>query len=264
MLNKVVIFVKQILGPAQKDAIRPIYYHLLGLARWVRKPAITPLPDKIHRVPQLRFRLDFFNAAQLFLQVNRIDGSYLEFGSHEVNTFRMALNTIGAHGLPNRITHFYAFDSFAGMPEPTGIDKQKIWRASMNFTSQDRFRSITRRDAYRTTSVKGFFKDSLPGFLLPAGHLPALVYIDCDYYESTKDVLEWLAPYLRHGTLLAFDDWDCYFGDYARGQRRAFAEFKEKLAERLIFLDFMKILSGGMAFICLEKNKVGTDFEGES
>lgn len=262
MLNRTVTFVKKILGPSQRDAIRPLYYRLLGIARKLQEPTITPLPPKVNHVPSLRFRLDFFNAAQMFLQVNRIDGSYLEFGSHEVNTFRMALNTIGAHGRPNRITHFYAFDSFAGMPEPTGIDKQKIWRAAMNFTSQERFRAITRRDAYRTTSVKGFFKDVLPEFKLPPGQNPALVYIDCDYYESTKDVLEWVGPYLRHGTLIAFDDWDCYFGDYARGQRRAFSEFRESMKERLEFLDFMKIASGGMAFICLKKDKIGTSFEG--
>ncbi len=262
MLNGPVTIAKRMLNPSMLRAIRPTYYRLLEVARRLSEPAITPLPAKVHRVPQLRFRLDFFHAAQIFLQVNRIDGSYLEFGSHEVNTFRMALNTIGTHGRPNKISHFYAFDSFAGMPEPTGIDKQKIWREAMNFTSEERFRAITRRDAYRTTSVKGFFKDSLSQFELRAGHLPALVYIDCDYYESTKDVLDWIGPYLQHGTLIAFDDWDCYFGDDARGQRRAFSEFRAEIAERLVFTNFMKIMSGGMAFICIEKDKIGTAFEG--
>lgn len=254
--------IKRSLSEPQKKFLRPIYYSCLNRIRRFKEPRITPLPKKIFRVPSLRFRFEFFQAAQIYLQVNRIDGSYLEFGSHEANTFRMALNTLGQYQKPNKINHFFAFDSFQGMPEPEGIDKQKIWCAAMNFTSEEKFLQLVRYDDHRVTTVKGFYNDSLRKFRLSSDQLPALLYVDCDYYSSTIEVLNWIAPYLKHGTLIAFDDWDCYFGDDFRGQRRAFNEFREAEKKRFLFAEFMKISSGGMSYICLEKSKMGTDFEG--
>lgn len=108
---------------------------LMSLYVFYLTSRITPLPSYFKSIFSLSARKAFFDQAQYYLQVNRIDGVYAEFGCHEVNTFRMALRTIGLPGRPNEITHFYAFDSFEGMPEPTGIDRQKIWRKSMNFTS---------------------------------------------------------------------------------------------------------------------------------
>ena len=105
---------------------------------------ITPLPAKVSELFDLYTRYDFFKRAQYYLQVNRIDGIYMEFGSHEVNTFRMALNTLGLPGKPNKISRFYAFDSFEGMPKPEGIDEQKIWKQSMNFTSLESFLKIVK------------------------------------------------------------------------------------------------------------------------
>ncbi len=260
--NSIIELGKRVLSERQRAFVRPIYYAVQNRARRLASPAVTPLPGNIDANPALRFRFDFFQAAQEYLQVNRIDGSYLEFGCHEANTFRMALNALGSHGKPNRITGFWAFDSFGGMPEPEGIDKQKIWRGQMNYTSEQKFRAITRRDAHRVTTVKGFYEDSLKTVELPEDQYPALTYIDCDYYSSTKQVLDWLGKVLRHGCLVAFDDWDCYFGDDERGQRKAFREFADAQRGRLEFAPFMKINSGGMSFICLETDKQGTDFEG--
>lgn len=228
MPKQIVNTLKNLLSPQQRAFVRPIYYRWVNWRDAIKYPAITPLHKAVFEKPALRFRLEFYQAAQIFLRVNRINGSYLEFGSHEANTFRMALNTLGMHGQPNRITHFLAFDSFEGMPEPTGIDRQKIWRAAMNATGEETFKKITRKDIYRVTTVKGFYKHSLLKINLPDDQYPALAYLDCDYYTSTREVLNWLGKYLRHGYILAFDDWDCYFADNSRGQRKAFLEFKAK------------------------------------
>jgi hypothetical protein len=53
----------------------------------------------------------------------------------------------------------------------------------------------------------------------------ALVWIDCDFYESTVPVLEFITDYVQDGTLLIFDDWFCFRGDPERGEQRAFAEW---------------------------------------
>lgn len=221
-------------------------------------PAITPLRPKSEWSTNFRQTLLWFELAQKFLQVNRINGVYAEFGSHEVNTFRMALNTIGQYTLPISVPHFYAFDSFEGMPEPEGIDRQKIWRKGMNATSIDAFRNLCSRDMHRVTAVKGFFEDSLPAFPWPREHVISLAYIDVDYYSSTCEALDFIADKLQHGTIIALDDWNCYYADPARGQRKAFAEFARNMSGRGVLEPYLPISFGGMSFIYQECDKLGT------
>ena len=220
---------------------------------------ITPLPSNFRKSFPLISRMKFFKRAQCYLQVNRIDGIYAEFGCHEVNTFRMALRTLGLPAKPHKIGKFYAFDSFEGMPEPQGIDKQKIWRKSMNFTSEHKFRSIVKRDLHRVETIKGFYEDSLSNFSFGKDEKIALAYIDCDYYSSTKTCLNFLDGKFQHGSLLAFDDWDCFYADPKRGQKRAFYEFSEKTKTKYHFEELCDIAAGGRCFVVLEKESIGTE-----
>lgn len=209
-----------------------------------------------------KVRFNFFEAARYYLQINRINGLYVEFGSYGGNTFRMSLNTLGLYGKPNKIDHFYSFDSFEGMPKPKGIDKQMIWREGMNLMTEEKFLKIMKKDKNRITTVKGFYEKSLKNFLFPKNSKIALAYIDCDYYSSTKTVLNFLTNYLSHGMLIAFDDWDCYFSDNKRGQRLAFEEWSKKLKNKYSFEKFRTIDSGGKSFIVHENRKIGSSFKG--
>ena len=220
-------------------------------------PSITPLGNGVKNNFVKSEQLNFFKNAQFYLQVNRVDGIYLEFGSHELNTFRMALNTLGSYDKPNSITQFIAFDSFEGMPEPQGIDKQKIWKKSMNSTSVEHFYKVMKKDLHRVKAIKGFYEDTLSTYKFESGTKIALAYIDCDYYSSTVSVLEFLKDKISHGTLLGFDDWDCYYADPCRGQRLAFQEFLNQTTDKFHFEKFRVIGSGGMSFVCLEKDKMG-------
>lgn len=222
-------------------------------------PPVTPLRPAAEWNTNNRETFTWFEHAQKFLQVNRMDGVYAEFGCHEANTFRFALNTLGLYGRPNRIEHFYAFDSFEGMPEPEGIDRQKIWRRGMNHTSLRSFTEICRRDLHRITAVKGFFEDSLPAMRWNPHHVIVLAYIDVDYYSSTKQVLAFVKDKLRHGSIIAFDDWNCYYADPRRGQRLAHAEFVEEIAPVARLEPFLPISFGGMSFIYQEHDKIGCE-----
>jgi hypothetical protein len=234
------------------SALARMYFYLMRIT-------VTPVPKKFSKIYSLKVRYNFFKRAQYYLQVNRIEGVYAEFGSHEVNTFRMALRTLGLPGMPNKISKFYAFDSFEGMPEPVGIDVQKIWRKSMNFTSEKRFLSIVKRDKSRVVTVKGFYEDTLPKYNFPKNTKIALAYIDCDYYSSTKSVLNFLDDKFQHGCLLVFDDWDCYYSDPMRGQKLAFREFKELTKEKYHYEELCDIESGGRCFVVLENSLLGVD-----
>ena len=97
MNNSIVSIGKRLLNERQRKYVRPVYYRFANWINKLKEPAITPLPANVFKAPSLRFRLEFFQAAQTYLRVNRINGSYLEFGSHEANTFLMALNTLGKY-----------------------------------------------------------------------------------------------------------------------------------------------------------------------
>ena len=171
-------------------------------------------------------RQEFFYNAFKALAFNGIDGDYLEFGCNGGVTFSMAHREAKRHGHTAR---FWAFDSFQGLPPArTERDEHPMWIEStlaMDLPSFHRQCAVNgiARDDYEV--VPGFYEDSLP--LIDKGSgpdSPALVYIDCDLYSSTRDVLEFLQPRLRHGMIIGFDDYHCWSKGQMSGERRAMLE----------------------------------------
>ena len=74
------------------------------------------------------------------------------------------------------------------------------------------------RDGF--TPVEGYFEDTLPhlGADGPPSDI-ALAYIDCNLYASTRTVLEFLEPRLKHGMIVAFDDYWTYTSHHVSGER---------------------------------------------
>ena len=75
--------------------------------------------------------------------------------------------------------------------------------------------------------IKGFYNETLNEELVKrlSPTKAAVIYVDCDLYTSTVDVLNFIKFFLQPGTILIFDDWNCFYGDNERGQRKAFKEF---------------------------------------
>jgi hypothetical protein len=174
-------------------------------------------------------RESFFNLAFKALTFNGIDGDYAEFGCHGGCTFALAYQEIQRfhHG-----ARLWAFDSFEGLPAAISAeDEHRKWIAGDMSTSLEEFRRICGRHripAERYTTVKGFYNDTLGA--MADGDAPAnlcLVYIDCYLYSSTMDVLRFLMPRLKHGMILAFDDYYCWSNEQISGERRAALEFFE-------------------------------------
>lgn len=176
-----------------------------------------------------------------FCHINRpMNGYYFEFGCHGANTMRMAYDNF--HHLFDWT--YVAFDSFEGLPEISEIDKQEIWKKGKLKTSEDYFiRVVTQHGIPREKliTVKGFYdvslNEGLKKKLLPIK--AAVIYVDCDLYTSTIPVLGFIRDFLQRGTIIVFDDWNCFHGDPDKGERRAFREFREKYPE-LIFEDFVQ------------------------
>lgn len=174
----------------------------------------------------------FFLAATSFLYTNReprlVGGYYLEFGCHKGRTMRHCWR----HTRHNFELTYVGFDSFEGLPPMEEIDRHVGWEpGSFSLGEPEFVESVLAagmpRERLRT--VKGFYGDSLTpalaGQLLP--RQAAIVYVDCDLYRSTADVLAFVGPFLQVGTLVAFDDWNCFCADPDKGQRRAWREFRQ-------------------------------------
>jgi len=198
----------------------------------------------------------FFNHAMYLLSTNGINGDYVEFGCHSGQTFAMAWREIRRHG---RTDHLRAFDSFRGMPsKQCRADDHPEWIAGTMATSLQAFHRICRRNRIppdRYSAIEGFYSDTLMS--IEWSDLPttiALAYVDCDMYSSTRDALSFLEPRLRHGLILAFDDYFNFSPTEQAGEQRAFTELQER-ALQWDFMPYLAIGGIGTSFIAQEKRR---------
>jgi hypothetical protein len=157
--------------------------------------------------------------------------SILEFGTHRGYSLLKMLYATKYLGMADRVT-VHAFDTFAGLPPASGQEDQNVV-ATHDVFVEGQFRSdyealdaLCRR-RYRNYALhKGLFEQSLTPELLRgfATELPILVWIDCDYYSSTRTVLERLVPFLPSGCVVYFDDFDLNYGSRLTGEARAVYE----------------------------------------
>lgn len=156
----------------------------------------------------------------------------MEFGVYKGSTFIDAIKTAKNKKLYQM--NFYAFDSFQGLPEPQGIDahSNQFYRGQVAFGIEDFKKKLEHSgiDVSKVHLVPGWFKDILNQEAkkrLPL-KAAAVVWIDCDLYESTVPVLNWITDYLVDGSILIFDDWFFYKGNPSRGEQLAFREWLKK------------------------------------
>lgn len=168
-------------------------------------------------------------------------GDYLEFGVYKGYTLWWAMRVANRLGLKSM--RVFGFDSFQGLPEPVGVDRgTRFKKGAYACPLEVVERNLTKRkvDWDRVFLVKGFYDETLNDETKHHYNIKeaAIVLIDCDLYMSTLHVLSFLKDIVRDGTILIFDDWNCFDKDPQRGERRAFTEFlnqnRDISAEELI------------------------------
>ena len=195
-------------------------------------------------------RQEFFYNAFKALSFNGIDGDYLEFGCNGGMTFALAHREARRHAHGARL---WAFDSFQGLPAPKGDkDDHPMWVEHTLATDLSRFHQLCSANGIHRSSyevVPGFYENTLPAMGSQEGPEDiALVFVDCDLYSSTKDVLEFLLPRLKHGMIIGFDDYHCWSADQLSGERQAMLElFQGEMRWRLV--PFMRFGWHGESFI---------------
>jgi hypothetical protein len=184
------------------------------------------------------------HAAASFIAWNQVEGDYLEFGVYRGDSFAEAYRAItrereqhrsyGYDGPEYRrwLEHaprFLAFDSFEGLPDGAG-DRHVDYTPGSYRCTEDEFKAnLARRgvDLGRVVTVPGMYEHTLNRDTRERLRLrrAALVMIDCDLYESTVPVLDFLTDLVGQGTILIFDDWFRFRGSPQHGEQRACREW---------------------------------------
>jgi len=138
-----------------------------------------------------------------------IDGLYTEFGvwnGNSINSFAKLLNG----------RKIYGFDSFVGLKD----DWPGMGWTKGHFSVGGNLPVVKPN----VTLIKGFFDDSLPGFLVAHVGPFSFVHIDCDTYNSTRTILNLIVDRLRVGSIILFDEYFGYRG-WRREEWKAWQEF---------------------------------------
>lgn len=184
-----------------------------------------------------RKRLDNITDCLDRIREDRIPGDLIETGVWRGGACILMRAYLEIWEMPGRIV--WAADSFEGLPVPSlpedagwdlSIDKEPILAITLEEV-QENFRRYGLLDD-RVRFLKGWFKDTLPQ--APVGPL-ALLRLDGDLYESTRDAIEALYDKVSPGGFIVVDD----YGDF-EPCRKAIDEFRQKrgITEPLVAVDW--------------------------
>lgn len=157
------------------------------------------------------------------IALNKInnDGLCLEFGVYTGISLKYFSNY-----LPNR--KWYGFDSFCGLQE----DWKGGFFAKGYFDVKGNIPIFNKN----VTLIKGWFKDTLSNFLKNNNENISFIHIDCDTYESTKDVFDNInKKRLQKGCIILFDE---YFG-YINWENNEFKAWKEYVKKNKINYEYV-------------------------
>lgn len=205
-----------------------------------------------------------------------VEGDYLEFGVYRGKSFAEAFHALESQ-FSSRINlsigggkeeemrskrqrlwadmRFFAFDSFAGLPELSVEDAQLESFSPGEYACSERdFRQNLLKSGVspeRVEIVPGWFEASCTDKTKQEKGLKkaAIIWIDCDLYSSTQVVLSFITDLLQDGTIIVFDDWFCNKASPFQGEQRAFREWQQGLGDKFFFQEYQKENWRRMSFV---------------
>lgn len=215
-------------------ARRSLRSALARAANGLLGPRPLPVIDQLARADA---RFSTFCSAFEYLNYEAVAGDVLEFGVFTGKSLALFAHAHGfdPKGMNRRIA---GYDSFRGLPD--SAESHQRWQAG-DCAVNHSWHPLLPLDAPVTPEVTlqlfaacglprpeieaGDFAVTLPATIPAKYSQVALAHLDCDLYESTREVLTALAPVLVDGAVLLFDDWFHYKGHPGKGEARAFSEF---------------------------------------
>jgi hypothetical protein len=180
-----------------------------------------------------------FRRACEYVAFERFKGDVYEFGTFRGFTARLiALHMVVLDfGGTLRL-----FDSFAGLPEPSGKDLKsyevnvnRVWRRGNMNVERSEFECIQESlsrllPGDRLQIAKGFFDETLPRLDRATLRPAILIHLDCDLYESALCALRYLLEnqLVADGAVMLCDDYNCNRSQPTMGERLALTDaFRE-------------------------------------
>lgn len=159
--------------------------------------------------------------------------SILEFGVADGYSFTKKLYAVRYLKMEDRVIA-HGFDTFEGLPETdSSADNSLItgreWIRGHFHGRYDNLLGYCRRKYKSFQLHKGLFEETITDEFLQTlvARPPILIWIDCDYYTSTKAVFERLIPYIPTGCVVYFDDIYFNFSSRFTGEMKAVWEINQ-------------------------------------
>ncbi|MCB1072321.1 MAG: class I SAM-dependent methyltransferase [Chlamydiales bacterium] len=207
-----------------------------------------------------------FDRAVEFVKMNQIEGDIVEFGTLEGFTASIFAKLIAQYKMNSSL---HLFDSFEGFPEITSkvdlnsyeVKDYKVWQSggmalNANIPELIKSKLQTIIPLELVHIHKGYFSETFKEGTLQSK--PSIVHVDCDLYQSAKEVLSNLFKYdlVQDGMIILFDDYNCGRANPKFGERRA---LKEVMDENPNFSHSLFFYYGwhGAAFIIHKEDKEG-------
>jgi O-methyltransferase len=178
--------------------IRPLLMasNTLSMTRWIAQQDKRNIPNDFYTLKR-----DYAKRHQLYQHV--LDSQqlkeevvdYLEFGVYKGGSFKWWLANC-----QHADARFYGFDTFEGLPEDWGT-----------YSKGDMSANIPVINDSRGEFFRGLFQDTLPGFLAAQRirrETRKIIHLDADLFSSTLFTLTSLAPHLKKGDILLFDEFN--------------------------------------------------------
>lgn len=216
-------------------------YDALAAARAEGRPFRSFIPELAHTMIGRR-RLDHLERCLETIERDGVPGDLLEAGVWRGGACIFMRGFLEAHAVPDRVV--WAADSFAGLPVPSLEEDAGHDYSATQFPAlavpleavRATFARYGLLDA-RVRFLEGWFKDTLPN--APVERL-ALLRVDGDLYESTRDVLTALYDRVSPGGFVVLDDYFAF-----NPCRHATDDFR---AERDIQVPFERIDWSGVCW----------------
>jgi hypothetical protein len=218
--NKRVVWKRQL----KRAALRYGFYHYTAHMVWKDQPFFASARERangIAGIPDPRC----FVLQSCLRSIGGLEGDVAECG---VRQGRSALFMLTAD---LRKRDYHLFDSFAGLSEPSLEDRNEkgdlSWAAGDLRTDE----AVARKHLADFDNVRfhvGWIPDTLSAV---ADRSFALVHIDVDLYEPTRDALDFFYGRTKQGGLIVCDD---YGSAKCPGARKAFDEFFAERPEGVI------------------------------
>lgn len=166
-----------------------------------------------------------FSVYNLMKLIDDVPGELAECGAYNGATaYFISL----AAQQSSRARELHLFDSFEGLSAPTSLDGAFWFEHALSVTEEQARKNLEGHSGIH------FYKGWIPSrFNEVADRSFALVHVDVDLYEPTKDSIEFFYARLAPGGLLICDD---YGFDVCPGATKAMDEFFADKPERIVHL----------------------------